>query len=361
MVDFCELQRMAGEGSGVSGSHGPDASWEKLMRELAAARKREAALVKKERDVAQRERVLRHERILVKQLKREMMHEKLLGAKVSSFEGAELPQDFKIQSKEIQIGKEIGSGGFSTIHRCQWQNYDYAVKIFQATNLDVLRAEVHNLLLLPRHPNIVLLVGFSIRKEDNRPMIVMELLDGDLHSLVCSGEPKKTQSRSLAEKFSWFSKTLGKQLSPSTPIRAEAIDYIYQIAKGMLFLHNRKIFHGDLKGKNVLVKKLPGGRMQLKIADFGLSEKLLVRRKTTVDSDDDLNCSNHSDHSGLGIRQSDNGKAQVVGNVGTLRWMAPEVYGVEGGDMKPDCWTGLYWALFIFKIGFSSRATIYQC
>jgi serine/threonine protein kinase len=206
------------------------------------------------------------------------------------------------------------------------------VKIFEGGDVDGLIAEVQNLVLLPRHPNIVQLVGFSIHGKHDKPMLVMELLDGDLHSLVCTDDPKKKQR--LTQTLSGLWKKLSGQLGLSTHIK---IDFIYQIAKGMLFLHNRKIFHGDLKGKNVLVKQLPGDRIQLKVADFGLSEKLLIKREhSDSDSSIELNCSHHSNHSSLGFRRgSGKGKAQVLGNVGTLRWMAPEVYGVAGGDIKP--------------------------
>ena len=239
-------------------------------------------------------------------------------AKVTSPKRTELPQDFKIRSTELVIDQQIGSGGFSRIHKCRWQNHDYAVKIFKRRDVDGLVAEVQNLVLLPKHPNIVQLVGISVKRENTIPMVVMELLDGDLHSLVCTDKPKKKQTRSLGGILSRFLRRLGGKSRP--PIEV-AIDFIYQIAKGMLFLHSRKIFHGDLKGKNVLVKKHPDDSIQLKIADFGLSEKLVVQRHSDSDSTSNL------DHSNL--------TSLVNGNVGTLRWMAPEVYGVPGDDMKP--------------------------
>lgn len=50
------------------------------------------------------------------------------------------------------------------------------------------------------------------------------------------------------------------------PIR-KAIDYVIQIAHGLVAAHEKGIIHGDLKPENVFVSK--GGR--IKILDFGLA------------------------------------------------------------------------------------------
>jgi len=43
---------------------------------------------------------------------------------------------------------------------------------------------------------------------------------------------------------------------------------MYEIAKGMEYLHSREVLHGDLKGANVLVDD----KYRCVIADFGQSE-----------------------------------------------------------------------------------------
>ena len=201
-----------------------------------------------------------------------------------------LPSFLRIEPSGIKKINPIGSGGSAEVFKCNWLNREYAVKIFAQGDVDSLRKEVENLLNL-RHPKIVLLEGFSISKEDSRPMVVMELMDCDLHKLI-------------------------REEHGSIPI-PKAIDFIYQIATGMDYLHRNKFFHGDLKGKNVLVRKHPTGqsdRYELKISDFGVSKTMIVDQDY---KGNDLDCT------------SPNNK-----NVGTTRWRAPEAFDVTEGNLK---------------------------
>ena len=203
----------------------------------------------------------------------------------------ELPSFLQIEPSKIKKIELIGSGGSVEVFKCKWLNREYAVKIFAQGDVDSLRKEVENLLNL-RHPNIVLLEGFSISKEDSRPMVVMELMDCDLHELI-------------------------REERGSIPI-PKAIDFIYQIATGMDYLHRNKFFHSDLKGKNVLVKQHPSGRSnryELKISDFGVSQ--------TMNVDQDYK-GNDSDCTSLNTK-----------NVGTTRCRAPEAFDVTEGNLKP--------------------------
>jgi serine/threonine protein kinase len=44
------------------------------------------------------------------------------------------------------------------------------------------------------------------------------------------------------------------------------------VARGILYIHNRDILHNDLSARNVLVSKNAEGKYLLKITDFGLSK-----------------------------------------------------------------------------------------
>jgi hypothetical protein len=218
-------------------------------------------------------------------------------------ETEELPNWLSIEPKEIEFLELLGSGGSAQVHKCRWLDRYFAVKVFGAGDVGNLRREVQNLLHL-RHPNIVLLLGFSIRdtNERNIPMVVMELLDCDLHTLILK--------------------------EGDIPIN-RAVDFIYQIATGMAYLHRKGLFHGDLKALNVLVKRHDGrnssNRYELKISDFGVS--------VTMERPDDYD-GHLSDYNSLNTY-----------NVGTTRWRAPEVFNITSGcdetlySMKADVYS----------------------
>jgi len=198
----------------------------------------------------------------------------------------ELPSYLRIKSEEIIIGDRLGDGGHADVHRCQWMHQNFAVKIFRGNNDAGMIKEIFNLIPL-RHPNIVQLIGFSVDGEDGRAMLVMELLDCDLSHII----KERVYKVGLRPPF-----TL-----------SESIDLIHQIARGMAYLHKKKIFHGDLKSKNVLVAKHPGDLRcySLKISDFGVSQRVT----TPFANDEDFI----------------NSMSLTGGNIGTTRWMAPEI------------------------------------
>eukprot|EP00198_Chlamydomonas_reinhardtii_P011336 XP_001700673.1 predicted protein [Chlamydomonas reinhardtii] len=61
------------------------------------------------------------------------------------------------------------------------------------------------------------------------------------------------------------------------------VDIASQVASGMAYLHSANIIHADLKAANVLLKQQPGsGRLQAKVADFGLSFRMEEPEATHV-------------------------------------------------------------------------------
>ena len=80
-----------------------------------------------------------------------------------------------------------------------------------------------------------------------------------------------------------------------------------QILEGLVYLHNKKIIHRDIKGANILLDS----KRNCKLADFGGSKELQTIRSTS-------GCK--SIH-------------------GTVYWMSPEVIKGEGYGWKADIWS----------------------
>jgi serine/threonine protein kinase len=201
------------------------------------------------------------------------------------------PFHMQINPQDIRVGKQIGKGAYGVVHEASWLGYKLAVKIVKSNNIHVLQKEVVILSKL-RHPCIVLLVGFCV--DDDRSMIVMERLDGDLRELI----EKHGKNRPFPQHV--------------------AIDIISQIAVGMAYLHEKGIFHGDLKASNVLVT-CHGSHIQAKITDFGVSQSMQFTNKqceTSVSGD------HHPSSSNFGMYSM----SSFFGIVGTTGWRAPEVF-----------------------------------
>jgi serine/threonine protein kinase len=190
---------------------------------------------------------------------------------------------------EVKQGKIIGKGAYGLVREACWLGCNFAAKIIETEDFDALRKEVGILAKLS-HPHIVQLVGFS--RGYTTSMILMELMDGDLHHLIKDRVASTPQA-------------------PPFPPEV-AIVIISQIAAGMAYLHKQGVFHGDLKASNVLVNHR-GGRIEAKIADFGLSQTVQL---TKCDG-------------GSGSGSSVYSNLSFTGVVGTTGWRAPEVSHIQ--------------------------------
>jgi serine/threonine protein kinase len=205
-----------------------------------------------------------------------------------------LPFDMKINPKDIKVGKQIGKGTYGVVHEASWLGCKLVVKIVKSNSIHVLQKEVAILSKL-RHPHIVLLVGFCV--DDGRSMIVMEQLDGDLGQLI-------------------------KEQSKNPPFSQHvAIDIISQIAGGMAYLHEKGIFHGDLKASNVLVTH-HGAHVLVKITDFGESQRMQLTYKQCEMK---MSGDHHPSSSNFGMYST----SSFSGIVGTTGWRAPEVFPLQ--------------------------------
>jgi serine/threonine protein kinase len=193
-----------------------------------------------------------------------------------------------------KVYEQLGAGGVGTVFRA----YDSQLKRWVAikrltldseardSGADIqeeLRQEADSLATL-RNPNIVTI--FDVASDEDGLFIVMEMLEGeDLADVVARGPLPYDDFKELA----------------------------YQTLEGLLAAHQHHILHRDIKPENIKVERLPGGRMQAKIIDFGLARVGLKARKQTED---------------------------VSGTVlGSIHYMAPEQLTREPVDERTDLYS----------------------
>mmetsp|Transcript_300 Transcript_300/g.970 ORF Transcript_300/g.970 Transcript_300/m.970 type:complete len:698 (-) Transcript_300:277-2370(-) len=174
----------------------------------------------------------------------------------------------EISFDELELGPALGAGGFGVVHVARWHHALCAVKMVSNQKLSdsairQMREEVklHEQL---RFPFIVQLLGACTVKPNC--CMVMELASGNLFGL------------------------LHEEREKLLPLNLR-VSMLYDVARGMDYLHSRRVLHRDLKSLNLLIFQ----DRTVKICDFGLSR---VKNECT-----------------LGASQ----------RVGTASWMAPEI------------------------------------
>lgn len=183
----------------------------------------------------------------------------------------EIDADAELEDME---GAPLGIGGFGTVRMARWRESVVAVKYLTSASgsRDLIRSlrkeiTVHQRL---RYDFVVNLYGASTVKP--HLCLVMELSrKGSLQDLLRSSEKPLAHALQVA--------------------------FLYDIARGMLFLHKSGILHRDLKSANVLVFD----NHRLKLCDFGMA-KVKGSSTTTVSSS----------------------------GAGTVQWTSPEEF--EGGS-----------------------------
>ncbi|KAJ7205761.1 kinase-like domain-containing protein, partial [Mycena pura] len=142
-----------------------------------------------------------------------------------------------------KIGQQVGAGGFGDIWKGLVRGQSVCVKImrlFRNNDIQAVLKEFGREALIWRqlcHPN--LLPFFGLYYLDNRLCLVSPWMENGNILEFLGREPANTDRLSL----------------------------ILDVARGLEYLHEQKVVHGDIKAINILVT--PSGRAC--IADFGLS------------------------------------------------------------------------------------------
>ncbi|KAG6502834.1 mitogen-activated protein kinase kinase kinase 7-like isoform X2 [Zingiber officinale] len=159
------------------------------------------------------------------------------------------PSSVLLSSPDYQVRRRFGAG--SNYKEVQWMGNSYAVK-HVIGDVDALMNCI-SVLSSVAHPNVMQYLYSFADEEKRECFMVMELMNKDLSSHI--------RETSSSRKKVPFPQLL-------------AVDTMLQIARGMEYLHSKKIYHGDLNPFNVLVKarnSSPDGFLHAKITGFGLS------------------------------------------------------------------------------------------
>lgn len=127
--------------------------------------------------------------------------------------------------------KILGKGAFGTV-QAMWLGVEVAEKFVHGEGMSYHFWEEVAILDKLCHPYIVSLLGYTTT-DLRKSYMIMELMDGDLHSLM---EERLEQGG----------------VSPFTI--SGTLDILLQVAEGMLFFYENKIVHRDLKSHNILYK-----------------------------------------------------------------------------------------------------------
>jgi len=196
-----------------------------------------------------------------------------------------LPDSYWLDYGDLVCVRHLGHGGHSITDEYEWFGFNVAVKTISGVDKDFI-AKKASMLAVVNHPHVIQLIGCSYKEEDQTGMLVLELMDQDLQSLL--------NSRSSME----------------TPFNlVVAIDIMLQIAKAMEYLHDCQIVHGNLRTTKVLIKSnnFPGReKFLVKVSTCGWTNLRVTEAKSSRSSE-----------------------KQDLKYVDDIRWMAPEVIGHE--------------------------------
>ncbi len=101
---------------------------------------------------------------------------------------------------------------------------------------------------LIKHPNVVQFHDFGLI-EGQQPYFVMDYCEGDTLADLIKAEGSLSVDRVL--------------------------DIFIPICSAVAYAHTQSVVHRDLKPSNIMVKRMPGGSVQVKVLDFGIAKVLV--------------------------------------------------------------------------------------
>ena len=152
-----------------------------------------------------------------------------------------------VSDDQFKIGREIGRGGWATVHETTFRGATIAAKrlhhlITSPRTRQLFQREME-MALHCQHQNIVTFLGATL---EGPPVILMELMDTSLRSAYEHGNIKEHQ----------------------------VLGILNDIASALHFLHTRPdpVIHRDVSSANVLLKALHNGEWLAKLGDLGTAK-----------------------------------------------------------------------------------------
>nr|KJB40733.1 hypothetical protein B456_007G076700 [Gossypium raimondii] len=221
-----------------------------------------------------------------------------IGGRVGGPSNTVRRQEWEIDPSKLIIKSVIARGTFGTVHRGIYDGQDVAVKLLDwgeeghrsEAEIATLRAAFTQEVVVWHkldHPNVTKFIGATMGSSE----LNLQTENGHIGmpSNVCCVVVEYCPGGALK---SYLIKNRRRKLAFKVVVQL-ALD----LARGLSYLHSKKIVHRDVKTENMLLDKT----RTLKIADFGVAR---------------LEASNPND---------------MTGETGTLGYMAPEVY------LQPIC------------------------
>ena len=172
---------------------------------------------------------------------------------------SEVTDDARIPWEKLVVGELLGSGATGIVCRGEYASTPVAVKILHQKQVSdeatlARLAKECQLMLKLRHPNVLMTMGFASDCESKHGMVIELIEGGSLRELLDS-----------SKELSW---------------RFPLLDIARGVARGMAYLHDRKVVHRDLKPGNVMLTPAP--QYFPKVCDFSESRKCEASQTMTV-------------------------------------------------------------------------------
>ena len=158
-----------------------------------------------------------------------------------------MSEQLQAEGQHLQLfrDKTLGSGAYGVVCKAKLNELPCAAKLLHRVLFHPIIQrrfeQEHELLQSLRHPNVVQYLGVTLDPQSGLPILLMELLDGNLTDfLEHSDEPIAYHIQ---------------------------VNLWHDIALALTYLHSKHIIHRDLSGNNVLL--IAGSRA--KVSDFGMS------------------------------------------------------------------------------------------